>query len=253
MPNQEYKIAVCVCTTYNSNYPQFLIDKINEDLKDDDNVDIFVLTDRNDVHGDNIFNFSWDELRATYRLNHYNKNHKPKDYIGNVLFSFLRFYNAYPEYNKYVFVEDDLLWTGNWKELFESIYIYTTDIDVVLPQLLPESKIKWWFWTKKCKYYVNNLKKYGGMLQLYALSGKAIKFLDDELKKKVCFGHFELLANTLLINNQDLTKFYFKKTIPINDIYVDFIELKRHLINKKFQPNHLYHPIKSLNFYKEHI
>lgn len=253
MSSQEYKIAICVLTKYKSHYSQVLIDKISEDFKDDSNVDIFVLTERNDSHGDNILNFSWNDLRGTYRLNNYNKNGKPANYIGNCVFPFLRFYDTNKEYDRYVFIEDDLLWTGDWKELFENIHIYDMNIDIVLPQLLLESKISEWWWTKRCEYYVNNLEEYGGMLQLYALSAKAIKFLDDELKKRVCFGHHELLVNTLLVNNQDLTKFYYNEIISLDDIKCEFKDLKKCLQNKKFQPNHLYHPIKSLIFYKNHI
>lgn len=282
------RIAVCFLMHSFAERPQYLFYKLKKDLCEDDRYKVFAMLETsslsqninkfeydygsycidiptnihtNDfddklkfgISKDNSLLFTWDDMIKKYR----SIKHGPS-YVGNCCYPFLELYHKLEErkehFDYFIFIEDDIIYTGDYKELFDKIQIDKYDF------VRYENKIAdfSWYWfnehkrTNKFRNVFGNRKLVHGLLQLYSLSNKAIKFLYDEITQNQYLAHHELLVSTLLENNDNLTKHTYANDIPTH-IYVYEHELNNFLNSNPFRKNELYHPIKQVSYLSKAI
>jgi len=240
--------------------PVRLLNKLYHDLSKDRRYEIFIMFETSllqkvskleianiNVSEDHIFNFTWEEMIEKYHSKFYGKA-----YVGNCCYPFIELWHRLEEHNShydyFIFVEDDILYTGDYVRLFDTIKVNQYDCVRFQYNHFPTN----WYWYKD--QYINKdtrrtvifpfCKIHKGLLQLYSLSNKAMSYLYDKLTFNVYLAHHELLINTLLDNNDELTKHFYDQDLNTH-IYVYKDELRRYIEHHSILENELYHPIKN--------
>ena len=195
---------------------------------------------------DNVFKFSKNHF---YTMG-YDVFEEPKSKATNyttinhncqipVLMFYLNNINKYD----YVWViEDDVVFTGNWKDLFDNFN--QNDSDLITSYLRCYEDEPNWYWWYSLKIPNENIKMYTAFNPIYRISYKGLQKVDEYMKIGWS-GHFEALLPSIIKNSglkaEDLNKdkiFYHGDTmrwdIPI--------------VIKK-EENMLYHPIKEKKIY----
>jgi hypothetical protein len=121
----------------------------------------------------------------------------------NVNYILQRFYKDYPQYERYWSIEYDVVFTGNWDLLISTLENYDADlISCHIEKYSADNNGDWYWWKPlflvDCNIPIENCVK--AFNPIYALSNRALNFLDDFLRKRNC-AHFETLISTALYNN----------------------------------------------------
>ena len=213
---------------------------------------LYTLFETNNINSieDNIIPFNFKQLREKYNIKHkYIQNfrgvcHLPLFYL----------YDLHPEYDYYIFYEDDLLYTNflfeNNINPFNNIPFEYYDITFTYNRIFNPN----WYWVKNVSY---NLPKewtpYEGLLNCYIISNKALKDLKEFCCNGKWYGHHELMVNSFFYNQQDKYKIdLIKNHIPCNIHWLDS-KLYQDLFFKELSEYCFVHPIKNdkmLNYVK---
>lgn len=238
------KNCICLLSNFVSKYPMQLINNLFHDCPD---IKLYILSDRSDIQSDLVINFNWGEFDQDYLLNNYGRQ-----YVGNCIFPLLKLYNLHPEYDTYTFIEDDIAYIGNYRELFDRMQISKYDVSIRSLKMINDDE---WYWTKYTDYNIPTEKPYHTTLQLYSLSNRALKCLDEEYKSRYWIGHHELLVPSILMFHNELSKYLYNNEICcfIYSEQTKIDDIVNMIKDDKFKPGCIYHPIKSLKFYNEHI
>lgn len=244
-------IAICFLTNENKDLtiPNYIYEKLNKVTKNNsNNYDIYRLLNVNQYshrkYNNLTYEFTWEDLRKKY--NHVDKWFY-KEYMGVCDLPLFYLQENQPDYDYYIFYEDDLYFTGFNKNLnpFEKIYIKDYDIIFSYPRKYRES----WYWCSKYAYNLpNGWIPYEGLLNCYIISNKALKDLKEFCCNGEWHGHHELVVNSFFYNQKDKYKIgninnYYKTRIFLNDI-----ELKIYLRNNNIITENIFlHPIKENN------
>lgn len=171
-------------------------------------------------------------------------------FLGNCHYPVLTFHKEYPEYDYFWIVEDDVLFSGDWSELFDTFIDDTADL--VATKIRRYEEEPTWCWWKSIRAGVDEtISKnimYACFIPIYRLSAKAIECLDIEMRNG-WRGHFEGVVPTVLIKNgltlRDLNgKGYgLDERVDIH-FYSDNTHSWSPLHVQSFENNIIYHPIK---------
>lgn len=100
----------------------------------------------------------------------------------------------YPDYDYYWNIEYDVLFTGNWKTLFEAAAKTDADLLTNFIESRNEKNAQWPWWN-----YSNHTGLWKSFNPIYRLSKRACRFLDEQLKNDR-HGHHEVEIPTCLIS-----------------------------------------------------
>lgn len=255
----------------------YLTDKINDKI-----IDNFIKL-KNDVENDYdvlILFHNHQDNEIPKELNNYNHfiftdddiynklGYKPfmgKRFMpGNSHFPIFYFFNSYNiKYEHYWRIENDAIFTGNWRDLLTDI---PQEYDFVASHIQRHNEFnESWFWfSSTFNKLPKDLELFKSFAPVLRLSNKAITHLDNTYKIGYC-GHFELTIPTFLYNyGFKLGDFggYGEFLIPtIKEKYYDKIGITNEDIHNysnytfRFRPtfvfqnelvlkNKLYHPYK---------
>lgn len=162
--------------------------------------DVFLLYHTNDnkipteFEGVKIETFS-DEI-----LN--NLNYKPirKTLVpGSNHFPVIKFFLDHPYYTHYWSIEDDVTFSGNWKDFFENVSL--KDFDFISSHIRKYSDMprwSWWYTLKGPEGKFTREELFSSFNPFYKISKKALQHIDTCLKNGYS-GHHEVLLPSLLI------------------------------------------------------
>ena len=146
--------------------------------------------------GVRIFEFSLDELKAL--------NYTPiaKNLIpGSLHHVTLYFYQQHPEYDHFWFVENDVIFTGNWDNLVRGFVTVDADFITSCIGKRNDQNNNWTWWTS-LKLGTDQEKAFESLLRsfnpIYRISRRALAYLDRLLRQPEVKGHAEVLVPTLL-------------------------------------------------------
>ena len=144
-----------------------------------------------------IFPFSYTELNKKYYLMRY-PSIAPL-FMGNHLFPLLDFAKFY-EYDNYWFMENDVIYKGNWSQLFSQEFNDSTLMIQSYPNLINLSNSKW-FWVQHIPKDFS-INYYGSLVNIIRVSKKFITRLDQKYYEQGPNHryHAELFFYTVLMN-----------------------------------------------------
>jgi len=252
-------IGICFLTTDKKNNNQIvnyiktkLSECINNDINSNKKYELYTLleTDKNNLIDNHTISFKFDELKKKYNVDFF----MFKEFMGICHLPLFYFYDLHPEYDYYIFYEDDLLYTNflfeNNINPFNIISFENYDMMFMYNRINnPE-----WFWQLNCEYNIpKKWTPYEGLLNCYIISNKTLKELKDFCANSKWYGHHELLINSFFLNQQDKYKIgTINKYIPC---YINWQEatLYQELFFKELSEYCFVHPIKNdkmLNYVK---
>lgn len=246
------KIAICYLT--NTKKDQTVSNEIYKSLenvvKNNSNnkhtYDIFrVINDNNQREDeDNTYYFTWEQLRKKY--NHENRVFY-KDYMGVCHLPLFYIKEKQPNYDYYIFYEDDLYFTGFDNNINPFDQFPISDFDIIFTY--GRSYNPNWFWISKFKH---NLPEgwYGfeGLLNCYIISNKSL----EDLQKFCCdgqwYGHHELMINAFFENQKNIYRvgslnrtFKSRIFLEANDLVIYLMKYDENIENT------FIHPIKNID------
>ncbi len=117
---------------------------------------------------------------------------------GNNQFPLIRFFLQHPDYDYYWCIEDDVTYSGIWKDFF----ILFSDIegDFISSHVHSSMHDPNWYWWKALAHPYQVIpfeKRIRSFNPIYRISKQAIAFIHDALQSGWC-GHHEVLFATLL-------------------------------------------------------
>lgn len=167
---------------------------------------------------------------------------------GSNHFPLLKFFKENQGYDYYWLVEDDVRFSGEWKEFFGSFASCTSDFLSSVIETKAENP-NWYWWTslKTGNAVIAEEKQMKSFNPIYRLSSQALACVDAHLRKG-WMGHHEVLLPTLLYNKgflledfggegsfvrlENKSKFYDDTSMCIAPVLPD---------DRK---NYLFHPVK---------
>lgn len=119
---------------------------------------------------------------------------------GSNHFPLLKFFKENQGYDYYWLVEDDVRFSGEWKEFFGSFASCTSDFLSSVIETKAENP-NWYWWTslKTGNAVIAEEKQMKSFNPIYRLSSQALACVDAHLRKG-WMGHHEVLLPTLLYN-----------------------------------------------------
>ena len=193
---------------------------------------------------DNLFVFTSDVLNELG----YTPIEKGKLVPGSNHFPLLKFYKENQGYDYYWLVEDDVRFSGDWKDFFNSFASSTSDFLSSVIETKAENP-NWYWWTslKAGNEVIAEEKLLKSFNPIYRLSRQALACIDAYLRIG-WIGHHEVLLPTLLYNKgflvedfgdegafvcpENKAKFYNDTSMRIAPVLPD---------DRK---NYLFHPVK---------
>lgn len=193
---------------------------------------------------DNLFVFTSDVLNELG----YTPIEKGKLVPGSNHFPLLKFYKENQGYDYYWLVEDDVRFSGDWKDFFGSFASCTSDFLSSVIETKAENPT-WYWWTslKTGNEVIAEEKLLKSFNPIYRLSSQALVCIDAHLRIG-WMGHHEVLLPTLLYNKgflvedfggegafvcpENKAKFYNDTSMRIAPVLPD---------DRK---NYLFHPVK---------
>lgn len=122
--------------------------------------------------------------------------------FSSVHLSLLYFFKKFPDYEKYWFLEYDVEFGGNWKDLFDAYLDCSADfISSYIQRYNHECKHWYWWKLEHPTQRIPISERIRSFNPIYRISQRALKFLIEELKTG-WEGHHEVLLPTLLHTNQ---------------------------------------------------
>lgn len=193
---------------------------------------------------ENLFVFTLDVLNELG----YTPIEKGKLVPGSNHFPLLKFYKENQGYDYYWLVEDDVRFSGEWKEFFDSFASCTSDFLSSVIETKAENP-NWYWWS--CLKTGNEAIAVDRLLRsfnpIYRLSSQALACIDDHLRKD-WIGHHEVLLPTLLYNKGFLLEDFGGEGIFVrpenNAKFYDDTSMRIAPVLPDDRKNYLFHPVK---------
>lgn len=193
---------------------------------------------------ENLFVFTSDVLNELG----YTPIERGKLVPGSNHFPLLKFFKENQGYDYYWLVEDDVRFSGEWKDFFGSFASCTSDFLSSVIETKAENP-NWYWWS--CLKTGNEAIAVDRLLRsfnpIYRLSSQALACIDDHLRKD-WIGHHEVLLPTLLYNKGFLLEDFGGEGIfgrPENNAkFYDDTSMRIAPVLPDDRKNYLFHPVK---------
>lgn len=193
---------------------------------------------------ENLFVFTSDVLKELG----YTPIERGKLVPGSNHFPLLKFYKENQGYDYYWLVEDDVRFSGEWKDFFGSFASCTSDFLSSVIETKAENPT-WYWWTslKTGNEVIAEEKLLKSFNPIYRLSSQALACIDAHLRIG-WMGHYEVLLPTLLYNKGFfLEDFGGEGTFvrPENNAkFYDDTSMRIAPVLPDDRKNYLFHPVK---------
>lgn len=160
------------------------------------------------------------------------------------------------EYSHYWLIEDDVRFTGNWKDFFVTL---PDNYDFLTSLIRYENQDSNWYWRYSFLFEDGTvvpdsyMQKVASFNTIYRLSNEAMVFLVEKYRVDHFRGHHELTMATLLYNNNfKLGDFGEQGDFVMPELVKPFYNYKTNLFRPPFRSleeltiqNYIFHPVKS--------
>lgn len=193
---------------------------------------------------ENLFVFTSDVLKELG----YTPIERGKLVPGSNHFPLLKFYKENQGYDYYWLVEDDVRFSGEWKDFFDSFASSTSDFLSSVIETKAENPT-WFWWTslKTGNEVIAEEKLLKSFNPIYRLSSQALVCIDAHLRIG-WMGHYEVLLPTLLYNKGFLLEDFGGEGTFVrpenNAKFYDDTSMRIAPVLPDDRKNYLFHPVK---------
>lgn len=193
---------------------------------------------------ENLFVFTSDVLKELG----YTPIERGKLVPGGNHFPLLKFYKENQGYDYYWLVEDDVRFSGEWKDFFGSFASCTSDFLSSVIETKAENPT-WYWWTslKTGNEVIAEEKLLKSFNPIYRLSSQALVCIDAHLRIG-WMGHYEVLLPTLLYNKGFLLEDFGGEGTFVrpenNAKFYDDTSMRIAPVLPDDRKNYLFHPVK---------
>ena len=193
---------------------------------------------------ENLFVFTSDVLKELG----YTPIERGKLVPGSNHFPLLKFYKENQGYDYYWLVEDDVRFSGEWKDFFGSFASCTSDFLSSVIETKAENP-NWYWWTslKTGNEVIAEEKLLKSFNPIYRLSSQALACIDAHLRIG-WMGHYEVLLPTLLYNKGFLLEDFGGEGTFVrpgnNARFYDDTSMRIAPVLPDDRKNYLFHPVK---------
>lgn len=193
---------------------------------------------------ENLFVFTSDVLNELG----YTPIEKGKLVPGSNHFPLLKFFKENQCYDYYWLVEDDVRFSGDWKDFFDSFASSTSDFLSSVIETKAENP-NWYWWTslKAGNEVIAEEKLLKSFNPIYRLSSQALACIDAHLRIG-WMGHYEVLLPTLLYNKGFLLEDFGGEGTFVrpenNAKFYDDTSMRIAPVLPDDRKNYLFHPVK---------
>lgn len=193
---------------------------------------------------ENLFVFTSDVLKEL----EYTPIERGKLVPGSNHFPLLKFYKENQGYDYYWLVEDDVRFSGEWKDFFGSFASCTSDFLSSVIEIKAENPT-WYWWTrlKTGNEVIAEEKLLKSFNPIYRLSSQALACIDAHLRIG-WMGHYEVLLPTLLYNKGFLLEDFGGEGTFVrpenNAKFYDDTSMRIAPVLPDDRKNYLFHPVK---------
>lgn len=193
---------------------------------------------------ENLFVFTSDVLKELG----YTPIERGKLMPGSNHFPLLKFYKENQGYDYYWLVEDDVRFSGEWKDFFGSFASCTSDFLSSVIETKAENPT-WYWWTslKTGNEVIAEEKQLKSFNPIYRLSSQALVCIDAHLRIG-WMGHYEVLLPTLLYNKGFLLEDFGGEGTFVrpenNAKFYDDTSMRIAPVLPDDRKNYLFHPVK---------
>lgn len=193
---------------------------------------------------ENLFVFTSDVLNELG----YTPIEKGKLVPGSNHFPLLKFFKENQCYDYYWLVEDDVRFSGDWKDFFDSFASSTSDFLSSVIETKAENPT-WYWWTslKVGNEVIAEEKLLKSFNPIYRLSSQALVCIDAHLRIG-WMGHYEVLLPTLLYNKGFLLEDFGGEGTFVrpenNAKFYDDTSMRIAPVLPDDRKNYLFHPVK---------
>lgn len=193
---------------------------------------------------ENLFVFTSDVLKELG----YTPIERGKLVPGSNHFPLLKFYKENQGYDYYWLVEDDVRFSGEWKDFFGSFASCTSDFLSSVIETKAENPT-WYWWTslKTGNEVIAEEKLLKSFNPIYRLSSQALACIDAHLRIG-WMGHYEVLLPTLLYNKGFLLEDFGGEGTFVrpgnNARFYDDTSMRIAPVLPDDRKNYLFHPVK---------
>ena len=193
---------------------------------------------------ENLFVFTSDVLKELG----YTPIERGKLVPGSNHFPLLKFYKENQGYDYYWLVEDDVRFSGEWKDFFGSFASCTSDFLASVIETKAENPT-WYWWTslKTGNEVIAEEKLLKSFNPIYRLSSQALVCIDAQLRIG-WMGHYEVLLPTLLYNKGFLLEDFGGEGTFVrpenNAKFYDDTSMRIAPVLPDDRKNYLFHPVK---------
>ena len=193
---------------------------------------------------ENLFVFTSDVLKELG----YTPIERGKLVPGSNHFPLLKFYKENQGYDYYWLVEDDVRFSGEWKDFFGSFASCTSDFLSSVIETKAENPT-WYWWTslKTGNEVIAEEKLLKSFNPIYRLSRQALACIDAYLRIG-WMGHYEVLLPTLLYNKGFLLEDFGGEGTFVrpenNAKFYDDTSMRIAPVLPDDRKNYLFHPVK---------
>lgn len=193
---------------------------------------------------ENLFVFTSDVLNELG----YTPIEKGKLVPGSNHFPLLKFFKENQCYDYYWLVEDDVRFSGDWKDFFDSFASSTSDFLSSVIETKAENPT-WYWWTslKTGNEVIAEEKLLKSFNPIYRLSSQALVCIDAHLRIG-WMGHYEVLLPTLLYNKGFLLEDFGGEGTFVrpenNAKFYDDTSMRIAPVLPDDRKNYLFHPVK---------
>lgn len=193
---------------------------------------------------ENLFVFTSDALKELG----YTPIERGKLVPGSNHFPLLKFFKENQCYDYYWLVEDDVCFSGDWKDFFGSFASCTSDFLSSVIETKAENPT-WYWWTslKTGNEVIAEEKLLKSFNSIYRLSSQALVCIDAHLRIG-WMGHYEVLLPTLLYNKGFLLEDFGGEGTFVrpenNAKFYDDTSMRIAPVLPDDRKNYLFHPVK---------
>lgn len=167
---------------------------------------------------------------------------------GSNHFPLLKFYKENQGYDYYWLVEDDVRFSGEWKDFFGSFASCTSDfLSSVIETKAENPTCYWWTSLKTGNEVIAEEKLLKSFNPIYRLSSQALVCIDAHLRIG-WMGHYEVLLPTLLYNKGFLLEDFGGEGTFVrpenNAKFYDDTSMRIAPVLPDDRKNYLFHPVK---------
>lgn len=193
---------------------------------------------------ENLFVFTSDVLKELG----YTPIERGKLVLGSNHFPLLKFYKENQGYDYYWLVEDDVRFSGEWKDFFGSFASCTSDfLSSVIGTKAENPTWYWWTSLKTGNEVIAEEKLLKSFNPIYRLSSQALVCIDAHLRIG-WMGHYEVLLPTLLYNKGFLLEDFGGEGTFVrpenNAKFYDDTSMRIAPVLPDDRKNYLFHPVK---------